>query len=223
MENIEILFEDNHLLAVNKPFGMPSQGDETGDLCVSDWAKEFLREKYGKLGNVYVGLLHRLDRPTGGVLLLAKTSKAAARLSEDFQAHKIQKTYLAITENIPDVPEGELFHYLAKLPGKNIVKAYREPAFGAKPAKLRYRIADTHHKNALLEVSPLTGRQHQIRVQLAAMGCVICGDVKYGKTEFLPNKCIALLAHTLTIQHPVTKSPLTITAPKPTDGIWAKF
>jgi len=157
---------------------MPSQGDDTGDLNVFDWAKEYIKVTYNKPGNIYVALLHRLDRPTGGILMLGKTSKAAARLSQDFQENKIQKTYYAITERTPTNAEGELFHYLAKLPDKNITRAYDKQVFGAKPARLTYKLLKTQGDGALIEVHPHTGRQHQIRVQLASMGCVICGDVK---------------------------------------------
>lgn len=218
-----ILYEDNHLLIVNKPFCMPSQADETGDLCVFEWAKAYIRDTYNKLGNVYVALLHRLDRPTGGILMLAKTSKAAERLSKDFQDHQIQKTYYAVCERVPSQTEGELFHYLAKLPDKNIVKAYDKQVFGAKPAKLTYQLLAEKNGRALLAVQPLTGRQHQIRVQLASIGCVICGDVKYGKTDFLPDKSIALFAKSVTFMHPVKKEEMTVEAPLPKTHVWAAF
>lgn len=218
-----VLFEDNHLLAINKPFCMPSQGDETGDLNVFDWAKQYLKEKYAKPGNIYVGLLHRLDRPTGGILLLAKTSKAAGRLSQDFQENKVEKTYWAITEKIPDMVEGKLEHYLAKLPDKNIVKAYNKQVYGAKLAILNYKVLQTVGIQALVEVQPKTGRQHQIRVQLASIGCVICGDVKYGKTHFLPDKAIALLAQQIRFKHPTKDEQITLSLELPDIPIWQKF
>ena len=219
----EIIFEDNHIIAVNKPFGMPAQGDETGDLNVFDWTKSYIREKYQKPGNVYVGLLHRIDRPTGGLMILAKTSKAASRLSDDFQRSKIRKTYYCITEKAPSPEQGSLFHYLAKLPDKNIVKAYQKPAFGAKAAELTYEILDNQSPRCLVKVHPITGRQHQIRVQMAAIGCVICGDVKYGKTDFLPDKCIALFAKEIEIMHPVKKEKLILSAPTPDVHLWEYF
>lgn len=218
-----ILFEDNHLLIVHKPFGMPSQGDETGDESVFDWAKNYIKDKYQKEGNVYVALLHRIDRPTGGILMLGKTSKAASRISEDFQKNLIQKTYYAVTENIPEPAEGELRHYLGKVPNKNIVRAYNKPVREAKAAHLTYKVLATNGKRALIEVRPHTGRQHQIRVQLAAIGCVICGDVKYGKTDFLPDKSIALLAQSITFMHPTKKEPMTISVLMPNSHVWGLF
>lgn len=221
--NPNVIFEDNHLLAINKPFCMPSQGDETGDLNVFDWAKAFLKEKYGKPGNIYVGLLHRLDRPTGGILLLAKTSKAAGRLSQDFQENKVQKTYWAITEKIPDIAEGTLSHFLAKLPDKNIVKAYQKQVYGSKSAVLDYKVLQVVGTQALLEVQPKTGRQHQIRVQLASMGCTIWGDVKYGKTQFLPDQSIALLAQKITFKHPTKDTYISLSLGLPDLHVWKKF
>lgn len=202
---------------------MPSQGDETGDLNAFDWTQNYLRTTYKKEGNVYTGLVHRLDRPTGGILVLAKTSKAAARLSEDFQQNRIQKTYYAVTERIPAQTEGDLEHYLAKLPGKNITKAYNKAVYGAKIAKLHYEVLQTNGERALIKVEPKTGRQHQIRVQLASMGCVICGDVKYGKTDFLPDKSIALLAKEIEFMHPTKKEKMHISLEMPTSTPWNLF
>ena len=192
---------------------MLSQGDETGDLNIFDWAKEYVRKKYNKPGNVYMGLIHRLDRPASGVLVLAKTSKAAARLSKQFQSKTPQKIYWVITERIPDQPHGQLIHYLKKLPNKNIMRAYRKEVHASKKAHLAYRVLKKAGKRALLEVKLHTGRRHQIRVQLASMGCTIVGDVKYGKTDFNPDKSICLLAREITIEHPTQKTPLTIKAP----------
>jgi 23S rRNA pseudouridine1911/1915/1917 synthase len=219
-----ILYEDNHLLAVNKPFCMPSQGDETGDLCVFDWAKEYIRVKYAKPGNVYVALLHRLDRPTGGVLLLAKTSKAAERVSKFFQKQEPKKIYYAITESIPAQNSGDLRHYLKKMADKNIVRAYQKEMDEAKLAILSYQLVNVKGKRALLKVMPLTGRQHQIRVQLNSIGCAIVGDLKYGASAPNEDKSICLFAQSLTIPHPVKKEEmLTIEAPLPTGGPWADF
>lgn len=224
MHQPRILFEDNHLLAVVKPAGMLAQGDQTGDDSVVTWAEHYLRTTYQKPGAAYVALLHRLDRPVGGVLLLGKTSKAAARLSEQFQRRQVGKTYLAISERIPPEPLGTLTHFLAKLPGKNIVRAYDKPAFGAQPATLRYRTLTTMGERALLAVEPVTGRQHQIRVQLSRMGCVVAGDVKYGKTAFLPDQSIALFSHALRVEHPTQKTPLVLAAlPDPTTKPWDLF
>ncbi|MEL6695006.1 MAG: RNA pseudouridine synthase [Bacteroidota bacterium] len=218
-----VLFEDNHLLIINKPVGMPSQGDETGDLNAFDWAKEYVREKYNKPGNVYMGLVHRLDRPASGVLVLAKTSKAAARLSKQFQDKKPQKIYWVLTERIPDQPHGELKHFLKKLPNKNIMRAYNKEVHASKQAHLEYRVLQTAGKRALLEVQLHTGRRHQIRVQLASMGCTIVGDVKYGKTAFNPDKSICLLAREITLAHPTLKTPVRVTAPMPEVHAWKDF
>lgn len=220
---MQILYEDNHLIAVNKPFGMPTQGDESGDESVFDWVKEYIRVTYNKPGNVYLGLIHRLDRPAGGALVLAKTSKAAARLSKQFQERQTQKIYWAVTENIPPQPHGELKHYLKKLQGKNIMRAYNKEVHASKLAHLEYRVLKTAGKRSLLEVKLHTGRRHQIRVQLASMGAVIRGDVKYGKSTFNFDKSICLLARELTVDHPTKKEPLTFTAPIPNNELWQDF
>lgn len=213
----KILFEDNHLLALSKPPGLLAQGDTTGDPSVVSWAEDYLRTTYKKPGAVYVALLHRLDRPVGGIQLLAKTSKAAARLSAQFQQRQLQKGYLAVTERVPDPDRGVLRHHLAKLPGKNIVRAYDTPAYGAQPAELSYRVLGTVGTRALVGVWPVTGRQHQIRVQLARIGCVLVGDLKYGKTQALPDRSLALWAHTLTLEHPTLRTPLALIDWPPTD------
>lgn len=219
-----LLYEDNHLLAVVKPAGMLAQGDATGDPSVVSWAEGYLRTTYHKPGAAYVALLHRLDRPVGGILLLGKTSKAAARLSAQFQQRQVQKSYLAVTEQAPTPPQGELHHYLAKLPGKNIVRAYDTPAYGAQAAELHYRTAAVAGTGrALVAVQPITGRQHQIRVQLARVGAVIVGDGKYGKSAFLPGGAIALFAHRLVVEHPTQKTPLELVAWPTPEGPWASF
>ena len=220
---MDILFEDNHLIIVNKPFCMPSQEDETGDVSVFDWVKEYIREKYNKPGNVYVGLLHRLDRPAGGLLVLTKTSKAAERMSKQFQQRKVEKTYYAITEAIPSPPEGELRHFLKKIPDKNIMRAYQKEVPDSQPAHLAYRVLKTHAGRALVEVELYTGRRHQIRVQLASIGCVIRGDVKYGQTTFNPDQSICLFARSLRFEHPTTREMLTFTLEMPQNSIWQPF
>jgi len=220
---MEILYEDNHLIAVNKPFGMLSQGDATGDKTVIDWVMEYIRVTYNKPGNVYVGLLHRLDRPTGGVILLAKTSKAASRMSIQFQERKPRKIYYAITERAPSRNEGNLKHYLKQLDRKNIIKAHDREVKGSKASSLSYRVLKMKGKKALLEVELKTGRKHQIRVQLASIGCTIVGDMKYGQTQFLPDKSIGLIAKELSFVHPTTKELIKIEAPLPKKGIWADF
>lgn len=221
-----ILYEDNHLLVVSKPHGVPSQGDETGDACMVDIAREYIRTQYDKKGNVYVALLHRLDRPTGGVLMLAKTSKAAERMSAQFQQHSIRKTYYAITESIPSPTAGELTHWMKKIsPDKNQMRAYAHEVAGSKIAKLTYETLATHGQRALVAIRPTTGRQHQIRVQMANIGCVLQGDVKYGngKTSFNPDKNIALFSKSITFEHPTTKETMTIEAPLPDTEVWRQF
>lgn len=218
-----VLFEDNHILALVKPFGYPSQGDETGDDSVFDWAKRYLKKKYEKAGNVYLALLHRLDRPVGGIILLGKTSKAAARLTEQFKEKSIKKTYYAVVETAPAEPQATLCHYLRKLPGKNIVRAYSTPQKDAQEAILSYQIRALKGERALLAVKPLTGRQHQIRAQLAAINAVIVGDVKYGKTDFSPDKSIALFAAEIVFEHPTRKETITLKARPPRTWVWNDF
>lgn len=218
---MEIIFEDNHLLVVNKPFGMPSQGDISGDESVVSWAKNYLKIKYNKPGEVYLGLVHRLDRPVGGIMVLARTSKAAKRLSADFQARKIDKVYYALTERIPAEESGELIHYLKKIQGKNIMRAFRKEVHASKKAMLQYKVLQAFAGKALVEVKLLTGRRHQIRVQLAAIGCVIRGDVKYGKTNFNADKSICLMAKQLSFTHPVKKEKMTFEVDVPDNNIWS--
>lgn len=218
-----IIYEDNHLIVINKPFCMPSQSDITEDESVFDWVKEYIRITYDKKGNVYTALLHRLDRPTGGILVLGKTSKAAKRMSTLFQEKKIQKTYWAITEKIPPMEEGTLEHYVKKLPGKNIMRAYNKNVHHSKFASLDYKLLKTSGKKALLEVYPKTGRRHQIRVQLASMGCTIQGDVKYGKSSFNFDKSIALLAKKISFEHPTQKRVVTFEVELPKNDIWSPF
>jgi 23S rRNA pseudouridine1911/1915/1917 synthase len=220
---MDILYEDNHLIAVNKPAGMLAQGDITGDQSVDAWVMEYIRHTYNKPGNVYVGLLHRLDRPTAGVLLLAKTSKAASRVSKSFQQRAVKKTYLAITEHTPHPRKGILTHYLKKLPDKNIMRAHLKEVPESKIAELSYEVLQTRGGRALVEVRPTTGRRHQIRVQLGSIDCPIVGDVKYGKTAFNADKSICLLAHRLELIHPVKKEPLCIEAPWPNKEAWLDF
>lgn len=203
---------------------MLSQGDPSGDTCVFEEVKDYIRTTYNKPGNVYVGLVHRLDRPVGGLMVLAKTSKAAARLSKMFQEKKVDKVYHAITERIPDLPKGTLTHYMKRaMKGKNIQRAYDKPLHGTKKAILEYRLLAKHEQRALLEVRPITGRQHQIRVQLSRIGCTIVGDVKYGKSTFNFDQSIALMAVELSFQHPVRKEPVTYRIPYPKNEIWEPF
>lgn len=217
-----ILYEDNHLLAVQKPFGMPSQPDETGDLSLTQWVEQYLREAYQKPGNVFVGLLHRLDRPAGGIVLLAKTSKAAERMSKAFQQRSIEKKYLVVTEGVPQPPAARLQHFVAPVPGQeNIMRAHDAPAADRKPATLAYTVLRTAGGRALLEVELETGRKHQIRVQLAKIGCGVVGDLRYHRTQPLADRSIALLAWRLSFEHPVRKGErISLRAQVPTGGPW---
>jgi 23S rRNA pseudouridine1911/1915/1917 synthase len=215
-----VLYEDNHLIAAIKPPGVPSQKDESGDVCMDELVKAYLKEKYQKPGDVYLGLLHRIDRPVGGVMLFARTSKAAARMSEQFQGKRIQKKYLALTDGIPNEESRLLVHYLYKPGGKNIVKASPVEFPGAKRSELTYRVLEKGSASALLEVEPITGRQHQIRVQLATIGCPIRGDIKYGRTRANPDKSICLFAASLAFEHPVSKVPIFIRANIPQEDWW---
>ncbi len=222
--NPKVLYEDNHLLAVDKPFGMPAQGDETGDLSCLDWAKQYIKDKYNKPGEVFLGLLHRLDRPVGGVILFARTSKAASRMSEMFRTRTIRKSYLAVTVAIPNPKSGELRHFLKKLPDKNIMKAYQKFQHASQEAVTRFEVLETQDDFALVRVSPETGRRHQIRVQMAAAGCGVVGDKKYAVTDFLPDKSIALLARKLEFPHPVKKEEsIRIIADYPKGYPWELF
>ncbi len=215
-----ILYEDNHLLIVNKAAGWPSQGDESGDRNVVDMSKAFLKEKYQKPGNVFAGLVHRLDRPVSGVLVIAKTSKGLARMTRLFHDREVKKYYLALTRGRLPKEEGTLSHYLIKDRQKNKSKALDKEAKGSKKAVLEYSLLGQAGDHFLYSILPLTGRSHQIRVQLAKSGAVIAGDLKYGAKEALPDKSIALHAHRLEFLHPIKKEPVKITAPLPPNSIW---
>lgn len=222
VNKLDVLFEDNHLLVVNKPAGMLVHGDETGDYTLADLAKDYIREKYNKPGNIFIGVVHRLDRPVSGVTLLAKTSKALARLNELFRNKKTKKTYWAVVLNRPQVEQQTLVHWLVKDSARNVTKAYTKENPNGARSELSYKII-SGNKQFLLEVNPITGRPHQIRVQLASMRCPIAGDLKYGATHPLPDKSIALHARQLEFEHPTLKTPVKVTAPLPTTPVWAPF
>ena len=215
-----VVYEDNHLIAIHKPHGMPSQADETGDLAANDWVAAYLKETYQKPGNVYVGLLHRLDRPAAGLLLLAKTSKAAERMSAQFQKGQVGKKYLIGTLAIPQPRAGQLQHYLGPVPGQtNIMRAYPQAGADRKLARLSYTVMADSGGKALVEVDLETGRKHQIRVQMAAIGCGVIGDLRYNKTTPLPDQSIALLSWKMEFEHPVRKGEIIrLTSPLPADG-----
>ncbi|GAB3828357.1 pseudouridine synthase [Pontibacter rugosus] len=219
---LDVLFEDNHVLVVNKPAGLLVHGDETGDITLADLAKEYIRVKYNKPGNVFIGVVHRLDRPVSGVVLMAKTSKALSRLNELFRSKKTQKTYWAVVQNRPQQEQGTLIHWLVKDTSRNVTKAYAKENLGAR-SELHYKLLRSQKEGHLLEVNPITGRSHQIRVQLSSMRCPILGDLKYGAAQPLPDKSIALHARQLQFEHPTLKKPVSVSAPAPATAAWAPF
>lgn len=222
MSHIDVLFEDNHLLAVNKPSGMLVQGDKTGDAPISELAKQYLIKKYQKKGEAYIGVPHRIDRPTSGLLLLTKTSKALSRMNKLFQDRQVKKTYWAVCRNSPKKSEGKLVHFLKRNQQKNKSAAFDNELKDAKRAELDYRILLTLDHYVLLEVKPITGRHHQIRAQLSAIGCPIKGDLKYGFHRSNKDASIHLHARSIEFIHPVKNELLKISAPGPKkDPIWS--
>ncbi|MFT5666808.1 MAG: 23S rRNA pseudouridine1911/1915/1917 synthase [Vicingaceae bacterium] len=217
----QVIFEDNHLLAVNKPSGMLSQGDRTKDAPISELAKQYIKEKYKKPGEVYLGLPHRIDRPTSGLLLLAKTSKALARLNKMFQDKEIQKTYWAVVKNRPEKDEDTLVHFLVRNSERNKSTAHKKEIEGSKRAELSYKVKLSLDNYHLLEIYPKTGRHHQIRSQLAAIGSPIKGDIKYGFDRTNSDASIHLHARSIAFIHPVSKEKQKISAPAPkSDAVW---
>jgi 23S rRNA pseudouridine1911/1915/1917 synthase len=212
-----LLFEDNHCLALNKPAGMPTQGDESGDLSLVDWAREDLRVRHRKPGNVFVGLVHRLDRPVWGVVLLGRTSKGASRLSEQFREGTVEKVYWAIVEGSPDADEGTWRDLLVKDDRENVVRVGE----GGKEAVLSFRVLDRRRGRSLLEVRPVSGRSHQIRVQLSSRGLPILGDLKYGASSRVPAEDgghrVALHARSIRFRHPTRPEAIGVVAPVPRD------
>lgn len=218
-----ILYEDNHLIIVNKLPGELVQGDETGDRTLADDVKEYLKVTYNKPGNVYLGIPHRLDRPTSGIVVYAKTEKALIRLNEAFRGSGVKKTYWAVTDNIPKEPEGDLIHYIVRNSQTNKSVAYPKEVKGSKLARLSYRVLSKSDRYALIEIDLHTGRHHQIRAQLAAVGCHIKGDLKYGFPRSNPDGGIHLHARRLRLIHPVRKEELEVIAPPPHDALWDYF
>ena len=206
-----MLYEDNHVIAVNKPHGMLTQGDESGDKNLLDSVKAFIKERDQKPGNVFIGLLHRLDRPVGGVVLFAKTSKGASRLSEQFRVHGVEKTYWAVVEGEPKEKSRKVVQWLKKDEATNVVTPFDHEVPGSLKAELDYTVLKTIGDKSLVEVRPKTGRPHQIRVAMASLGTPIVGDVKYGAKEKLDYD-IALFARSLAFDHATTKERLVVTA-----------
>ncbi len=215
-----VIFEDNHLLALNKPAGWLVQADRTGDRTLTDWGKAYLKAKYQKPGAVFLHPAHRIDRPVSGAVLFARTDKALGRLTTLFREQQVIKTYWALVLTPPAQPDGVLRHYLVKNEQKNIVTAYDRPVAGAKAAELRYLFVGTAGSYSLLHVWPHTGRPHQIRTQLAAMGCPIAGDLKYGAPTPLPDASIGLHCRQMEFIHPVRLEPVTVLAEPPNTAIW---
>lgn len=220
----DILYEDNHLIAVNKRAGEITQGDCTGDTPLPEKVKAYLKEKYHKPGNVYLGVVHRLDRPVSGIVIFAKTSKALSRMNEQFREDRVKKVYHAIVEQSPKQPSATLRNWLLKNQKQNKSYIVPEGTKGAKKAVLDYSTIGHSDRYTLLEVALKTGRHHQIRVQLGSVGAVIRGDLKYGAKRSLPNGSISLHARAVSFIHPVTKDVIEITAPYPKDdALWAFF
>ncbi|MBD8390213.1 RluA family pseudouridine synthase [Dysgonomonas sp. BGC7] len=215
-----VLYEDNHIIIVNKAVSEIVQGDKTGDMPLSDIVKEYLKEKYNKPGNVFCGVTHRLDRPTSGIVVFAKTSKALSRLNEMFKNKEIKKIYWAVVKNIPKQMEATLTHHLVRNEKQNKSYAYDKEKTGSKLAILHYRLIAHSDKYNLLEVNLETGRHHQIRCQLSKIGCPIKGDLKYGADRSNPDGGISLHARKISFIHPVSKEVIEVTAPVPNDNLW---
>jgi 23S rRNA pseudouridine1911/1915/1917 synthase len=218
-----VLYEDNHIIIVSKRAGEIVQGDKTGDVPLSDIVAAYLKEKYSKPGNVFVGVPHRLDRPVSGVVVLAKTSKALSRLNEMFRVGSVDKRYLAIVKNCPKESEGRLENWLIRNEKQNRSYAYDKEVPNSKQAILNYKLVASSVNYHLLEVELLTGRHHQIRCQLAKMGCPIKGDLKYGAERSNPDGSISLHAFHVTFEHPVSHEMIDVKAPLPDDPLWQSF
>lgn len=216
-----VLFEDNHCLVLAKPAGVLMAGDETGDESLLDIGKQYIREQYSKPGNVYLGVVHRLDRPVSGVALFARTSKAAGRLSAQFRDGQVEKVYVAWVNGVPDSDSGLLTDHLLKDTARNVSRVVPPGTSGAKAARLSYQVVRTEARRSLLELRPQTGRPHQIRVQLSSRGWPILGDVKYGGPRCANPRAIALHARALTIQHPTQKHDVCVTEEAP--STWRKW
>jgi 23S rRNA pseudouridine1911/1915/1917 synthase len=221
--SIEVLYEDNHVIVVNKKPSDIVQGDKTGDETLPDKIKTFLKEKYDKPGNVFCGVVHRLDRPTSGAVVFAKTSKALSRLIEQFRGKETNKIYWAVVENKPQKNTGHLENYLRKNEKQNKSYVVQNEGKEVKKALLDYRLLISSDKYHLLEVSLETGRHHQIRTQLSHIGCFIKGDLKYGAKRSNPDGSIHLHARILSFIHPTSKEEITIVAPVPEDSLWKWF
>ena len=224
MEELKVIYEDNHIIVVQKPQNVLSQGDETGDVSLLDMVKDYIKKTYNKPGNVYVGLVHRLDRPTGGVMVFAKTSKAAARLTEQLKNKEFSKKYLSVVVGTPKYKSSRLEHFLKKDEILNKVRVCARGETGAKQAILEYKTICTKDKVSLVDVKILTGRSHQIRVQMAEIKTPVFGDVKYGGDVLAKGHNLALWAYELSFIHPTTKKKMTFNYLPSTDVVpWNVF
>ena len=220
---MQVLYEDNHIIIVYKQSGEIVQGDKTGDKPLSETIKEWIKQKYAKPGNVFLGVVHRLDRPVSGIVVFAKTSKALSRLNNMFRNGEVRKTYWAMVQTAPNMPEATLTNWLVRNEKQNKSYVYNNEMPNAKQAILKYKtIGQTEHYT-LREVNLLTGRHHQIRCQLAAMGCPIKGDLKYGARRSNPDGSISLLSHKVEFIHPVSKQKIVVVSPLPTEKVWDNF
>lgn len=217
---MQIIYEDNHIIVVNKEPGEIVQGDKTGDTPLVETVKAWIKEKYAKPGNVFCGVVHRIDRPVGGLVVFARTSKALTRLNDMFRNGEVHKTYWAITRNKPEKPADTLTHWITTVERSNKSYACDHPKAGAKEARLAYRLIASSERYHLLEVNLMTGRKHQIRVQLSAIGCPIKGDLKYGDKRSNPDGSISLTARHIEFIHPVSGQQISLTAPVPDDTLW---
>ena len=220
---MDVVYEDNHLIIVNKSSSEIVQGDKTGDKPLAEMVKEYIKQKYHKPGNVFLGVVHRLDRPVSGLVVFARTSKALARLNEMFRTKEVHKTYWAIVGNCPPTEEGELVHWLVRNEKQNKSYAYDKEKSEAKKAILDYKLIGRSERYFLLEEDLKTGRHHQIRCQLAKMGCPIKGDLKYGSPRSNPDGSICLHARRVRFVHPVSKQEIDVEAPVPEGNLWHSF
>ena len=220
---MKVVYEDNHIVIVYKDSGEIVQGDKTGDVPLSETVKQYIKEKYHKPGNVFLGVVHRLDRPVAGLVVLARTSKALSRLNEMFRKGEVHNTYWAITQNVPADEQGTLVNWMTRNERQNKSYAYDREVPGSKKAVLRYRVIGHSDRYHLLEVRLLTGRHHQIRCQLAHAGCPIRGDLKYGARRSNPDGSISLLSHMVQFVHPVSGKDIDVVSPMPDDPLWSRM
>mgnify|MGYP001389954302 FL=1 len=221
--NITVLYEDNHLIAVKKQSGDIIQSDQSGDITLADKVKEYIKRKYNKPGDVFLGIIHRIDRPVSGVVVFARTSKALIRMNELFREKKIQKVYWAVVEEKPPLENGEIVNWLKKNQEKNRSRAYDSEVKESKKAELKYQLMGRSRNYYYLKINPLTGRHHQIRVQLSNIDCRIKGDVKYGAKRTNKDGSIHLLARSISFVHPVKKEEVEIVCNPPIDPLWNEF